>query len=65
MNNENYNRNAKCGAPGGAFYGLGMIGAAIFFIMQATSFWTGVLGILKAIIWPVFFVLESFKHFAS
>lgn len=42
-----------------------MIGAAIYFIGQATSFWIGVLGFLKAIIWPVFFVIESFKLFAA
>ncbi len=45
----------------GAVYGLGLIGAAIFFIGQATGFWMGVLGILKAIVWPVFLVLEAFK----
>jgi hypothetical protein len=48
---------------GGAFYGLGIIGAAIFFFPQATGFWLGVLAFLKAIVWPVFFVLEGFKHF--
>lgn len=52
-------------ATGGAFYGLGFIGAAIYFISHATGFWMGVVGFLKAIIWPVFFVLESFKHFAG
>ncbi|MBT3242899.1 MAG: hypothetical protein HN352_07110 [Bacteroidetes bacterium] len=46
-------------------YGLGFIGAIIFFIGQATSFWMGVLGILKAIIWPVFLVLEAFKALYS
>lgn len=54
----------KCaGSTGtaGAFYGLGFIGALIFFIGQATGFWMGVLGILKACIWPVFMVLEAFK----
>lgn len=53
----------KEGAPSGAFYGLGFIGAAIYFISHATTFWTGVLGFLKAIIWPIFFVYEAFKHF--
>lgn len=51
-------------APSGAFYGLGMIGAAIYFIGNAVTFWAGVLGFLKAIVWPVFFVIESFKHFS-
>ncbi|HBZ24725.1 MAG: hypothetical protein A2X17_01225 [Bacteroidetes bacterium GWF2_41_61] len=50
------------GAPAGAVYGLGFIGAAIYFIIQATSFWTGVLGVLKAIVWPAIMVYELFKH---
>ncbi|MBN2481375.1 MAG: hypothetical protein JXB19_06530 [Bacteroidales bacterium] len=53
----------KC-APAGAVYGLGLIGAAIYFISVATSFWMGVLGFLKAIVWPVFLVLEAFKELA-
>jgi len=48
----------------GAVYGLGFIGAAIYFISVATSFWIGVLGFLKAIVWPVFLVYEAFKHLA-
>jgi hypothetical protein len=44
-----------------AVYGLGLIGAAIYFISQATSFWMGVLGFLKAIVWPVFLVMEAFE----
>ena len=55
------NRNA----PSGAIYGLGLIGAAIYFISQATGFWMGVLGFLKAIVWPVFLVYEAFRHFAK
>ncbi len=39
-----------------AVYGLGLIGAAIYYISSATTFWIGVLGFLKAIIWPVFMV---------
>ena len=48
----------------GAVYGLGLIGAAIYFISTATSFWIGVLGFLKAIVWPVFLVFEAFKQMA-
>jgi len=46
----------KCGTDscGGAFYFLGFIGSLIYFISVATGFWSGVLGVLKAIIWPVF-----------
>jgi hypothetical protein len=48
-------------SAGDAVYGLGIIGAAIFYIGQATTFWMGVLGLLKAFIWPVFLVLEALK----
>jgi hypothetical protein len=43
---------------GGAVYGLGFIGAAIYYISTATGFWMGVLGVLKALVWPAFLVYE-------
>ncbi|TSD02406.1 MAG: hypothetical protein Athens071424_102 [Parcubacteria group bacterium Athens0714_24] len=42
----------------GAVYGLGLIGAAIYYIQQADTFWLGVLGILKAIVWPAFLIYK-------
>jgi hypothetical protein len=45
-----------------AFYGLGFIGAAIYFIGQATTFGMGVVAFLKALVWPVFVVLALMKH---
>ncbi|KPL08028.1 hypothetical protein AMJ86_02230 [bacterium SM23_57] len=36
----------------GGIYGLAFIGGVVFYIQHATSFWAGVLGILKAIVWP-------------
>ena len=44
-----------------AFYGLGFIGAAVYFIGTATTFWMGVLGFLKACVWPAFLVYEALK----
>lgn len=44
----------------GGFYFLGLLGAAIYYISTATGFWNGVLGVLKAIIWPLFLVYELF-----
>jgi hypothetical protein len=52
-------------ASSGAVYGLGFIGAAIFFISQSTGFWMGVLGFLKALVWPAFLVYEAFMALAS
>ncbi|MBN2753988.1 MAG: hypothetical protein JXR81_03885 [Candidatus Goldbacteria bacterium] len=42
----------------GAVYGLGLIGAAVFYIQAATTFWGGVVGVLKAIVWPAFLVYK-------
>ncbi|MFO7754631.1 MAG: hypothetical protein R6V34_01470 [Bacteroidales bacterium] len=53
-------KNTQKSAPAGAVYGLGFIGAAIYFISVATSFWAGVLGFLKAIVWPAFLVYHAF-----
>ncbi len=47
---------------GDAVYGLGFIGAAIYYISTATTFWIGVLGFLKAMVWPVFLVYELLKY---
>jgi len=38
---------------GGGTYFLAFIGAAIYFIQHSTTFWGGVLGFLKALVWPV------------
>lgn len=46
---------------GGVIYFLGFIGVAIYYISSATGFWMGVLGFLKALVWPVFLVLEALK----
>jgi hypothetical protein len=56
---------AKCNASGGAVYGLGFIGAAVWFISQATGFWMGVLGFLKAMVWPAFLIYDAFKALAG
>jgi len=51
-----------CGSGcSGAIYGLGFIGAVVYYISYATSFWMGVLGVLKAIVWPAFLVYELLK----
>ncbi|MFP2997316.1 hypothetical protein ABN763_15465 [Spongiivirga sp. MCCC 1A20706] len=44
-----------------AVYGLGVIGSIIYFISKATGFWMGVLGILKAVVWPAIITYELFQ----
>jgi len=42
----------------GGSYGLTIIGAAVYFVGQSTTFWAGVLGILKALVWPAFVIYK-------
>lgn len=53
----------KVAQPAGAIYGMGFIGAAIYFIQHATGFWIGVLGFLKAIVWPGLIVYKALEYF--
>ncbi len=40
----------------GGVYGLAFIGAAVYNIQHAATFWAGVLGFLKALVWPALLV---------
>ena len=51
--------------PAGAVYGLGFVGAAVYFIGHAGTFWIGVLGLLKAIVWPAILVYQAFVFLAK
>lgn len=42
----------------GAVYGLGFIGAVIYFLQHATTFMGGVVGIAKAIFWPALLIYK-------
>jgi hypothetical protein len=53
-------KNSSCSSCG-AFYGLGFLGALVYYLSTATSFWIGVLGVLKSIVWPAFLVYELLK----
>lgn len=33
-------------------YGMAFIGAAVYFIQHAATFWAGVFGFFKALFWP-------------
>ena len=55
-------RGIRQGGASEAVYGLGLIGAWVYFIGHATTFWMGVLGFLKGIVWPALLVYEAFKY---
>ena len=56
---KKWNNNHAAAAP---VYGLGMIGALVYFIQQADSFWAVLLGFVKAVFWPGILVYELLKY---
>jgi hypothetical protein len=48
----------KTSAP---IYGLGFVGAIIYFFQQAETFGEWVLGFLEALVWPAILVHELFE----
>jgi hypothetical protein len=51
-------KDLSCKDTAGWMYFLGIVGAAVYYISAATGFWSGVLGVLKAIIWPAMLVFK-------
>ena len=58
MKKENAKSNISSSGLAGIVYCLGFIGAAVYYISHAAGFGMGVIGFLKAIVWPAFFVYE-------
>ncbi len=54
-------RNQGSAGGGNAVYGLGLIGALVYFVQQADGFAGFVLAVLKALVWPAFLVYEAFR----
>ena len=44
-------------AAGGVYF-LGFIGAAVYYIQQSSTFLQGLVGVLKALVWPAFLVYK-------
>ena len=47
-------KNSGAAAGGGAFYGLGIIGAFVYYWQQADTFWEYVLSFIQGLFWPAF-----------
>ena len=37
---------------------LGFLGAVVYYLQHATGFWMGVLGFLKALVWPAMLIYK-------
>jgi hypothetical protein len=58
---SNMKKCMSCHGSGGALYGLGFLGALWYYLTTATSLVGGILGVIKAIFWPVFLVYGLLK----
>ncbi|WIM92844.1 hypothetical protein ACTOB_004802 [Actinoplanes oblitus] len=59
---ENRTRRRPAGADGGgALYGLGLIGALVYYLGAADGLAEGALGVLKALVWPAFVVYDLLR----
>ncbi|HVN65397.1 MAG TPA: hypothetical protein VMT31_02140 [Methanomicrobiales archaeon] len=50
-----------CHGCGSAIYGLGFMGALVYYLTTATSLLGGFIGFLKALVWPAFLVFGVLK----
>ena len=41
-----------------AVYGLGCIGGLVYYVQHAATFWAGLLGVFKALVWPAMLVYK-------
>ncbi len=65
---EQTDKEKKAVYRGGAsetVYGLGFLGALVYYIGHATTLWIGILGLFKAIFWPAVLVYEALSFFAK
>jgi hypothetical protein len=43
-------------------YGLGFLGALVYYLGHAATLWLAVLGFFKAVVWPAMLVYELLKY---
>jgi len=55
----------NCHATGGGIYGLAFIGALIYYIQNAHSFTEGLMGFLKALVWPAILIYKLLEFLAK
>lgn len=61
MTDQRSQRTPTSASGGGAVYGLGLIGALVWFWQQASGVGEHAVGVLKALVWPAFMVYDAFR----
>lgn len=58
---DDRDRSGRSGSAGDAVFGLGLIGAEVWFWQQADGFGEHLVGVLKGLVWPAFLVYDAFQ----
>ena len=53
----------SCNAAGGGVYGLAFLGALIYYLQHSATFMEGVIGFLKALVWPAILLYHLVEFF--
>jgi hypothetical protein len=53
--------NTSAAAGSGAIYGLGILGAWVYFWQLADGFWEHAYAIFQGIFWPAYMVFQAFQ----
>jgi hypothetical protein len=64
MSRTSKTSNAGAGG-GGLVYGLGLIGAVVYYWQEAHGFWDHVWAIGQGLLWPAFVVYDLLGHLAA
>jgi hypothetical protein len=54
--------NPNCHATANTIYGLGLVGALIYYLQQSSTIVEGLIGILKSIVWPAILIYRVFSN---
>jgi hypothetical protein len=65
MSRTSRTANAGVGGGGGAVYGLGLIGAAVYYWQQADGFWGHAWSLVEAVLWPAYLVYHLLGHISA
>jgi hypothetical protein len=65
MSGTSKSTSAVRGGGGGAVYGLGFIGAVVYYWQHAHGFWAHVWAVVEALLWPAFLVYHLLGHIAT
>jgi hypothetical protein len=57
------NKRIKVSSPSTGIYFLAFVGALVYFIQHAVTFWAGVVGFFKAIFWPAVIMYKLLEYF--